>query len=359
MNFEFSNEQQHLREEARKFLEENSTSTEVRRVLDGPEPYHGELWRRVAELGWTGVCIPERYGGQELGYLELCVLAEELGRRLAPIPFASSVYLATEFLLAAGSEAQRERWLPRLADGSAIGTYASSRDGIRFRDDVLDGAECPVADGDVAAVAVVRAGEDLALLPLDGEGVERRPVASIDPTRSQAEIVLRGARAEPLGAPGEAARLEARVYDRAAVLFAFEQLGGARAALDMGRDYALGRYAFGRPIGSFQAIKHMLADMFVTQELARSNCYYGAWALSQDHPELPLAAATARVAAGQAYEQCAKNNIQVHGGMGFTWEFDCHLYYRRSKLLSLQLGSTAMWKNLLIDRLVAERRASA
>jgi len=357
MNFEFSGEQQMLREEARKFLEEHSPSIEVRRVLDGPESFHVELWRRVAELGWTGASIPEAYGGQGLGYLELCVLAEELGRRLAPIPFSSSVYLATEFLLIAASEAQKESWLPRLADGSAIGTYAPASRGVAFRDGLLHGSACPVADGDVAHVAVVRAGEDLALLSLDADGVERQSVASIDPTRSQAELRLRGVVAERLGATGSAAALEAQVYDRAAVLLAFEQLGGAHAALEMGRDYALGRYAFGRPIGSFQAIKHMLADMFVAQELARSNCYYGAWALAQNHPELPLAAATARVAASQAYEQNSKNNIQVHGGMGFTWEFDCHLYYRRSKLLSLQLGNTSRWKDLLVDRLVEARRA--
>ncbi len=355
MNFEFSAEQQMLREEARKFLEESASSLVVRQVLDGPEFYHAALWRAVSELGWTGTAIPEDYGGQGLGYLELCVLAEELGRRLAPIPFASSIYLAAEFLMAAGTESQKKRWLPGLADGSVIGTYAP-RGEVALRDGALTGTLCPVADGCVAHVAIVRAGDDLALLDLAGAGIERGELASIDPTRNQAELRLAGAPAEHLGPPGAAGELEARVYDRAAVLLAFEQLGGAQAALEMGRDYALERYAFGRPIGSFQAIKHMLADMFVATELARSNCYYGAWALAQGRPELPLAAATARVAATQGYQHCAKNNIQVHGGMGFTWEFDCHLYYRRSKLLALQLGSLARWKDLLVTRLARSHR---
>jgi alkylation response protein AidB-like acyl-CoA dehydrogenase len=175
----------------------------------------------------------------------------------------------------------------------------------------------------------------------------------VDPTRSHARLVFDGAAAEPLGAPGIGWPLVERLLDRAAVLVAFEQLGGAQAALDMAREYALGRFAFGRQIASFQAIKHKLADMYVAVELARSNAYYGAWALSKDAPELPVAAATARVAATEAYYQNAKENIQVHGGMGFTWEFDCHLHYRRAKLTSLMLGSARRWKDLLVTRLQA------
>jgi acyl-CoA dehydrogenase len=141
------------------------------------------------------------------------------------------------------------------------------------------------------------------------------------------------------------------VQERAAVLFAFEQVGGAQRSLEMARDYALERYAFGRPIGSFQAIKHKLADVYVATELARSNAYYGAWALARNAPELPLAAAAARVSANEAFFLAAKENIQVHGGMGYTWEFDCHLYYRRAKLLSLAVGSSRLWKDRLITQL--------
>ena len=185
----------------------------------------------------------------------------------------------------------------------------------------------------------------------------RESVATIDPTRSHAKLTFNGAAAEPLGAAGEGWATIQAVYDRAAVLTAFEQVGGADRALEMARDYALERMAFGRPIGSFQAIKHMLADMYVSATLARSNSYYGAWALSTGAAELPEAAATARVSATQAFQHCAKNDIQVHGGMGFTWEFDCHLYYRRANLLALNLGSLSQWEDKLIDRLQTKNAA--
>ncbi len=174
---------------------------------------------------------------------------------------------------------------------------------------------------------------------------------TLDPTRDHARLRFDGAPAEPLGVAGEGWRTIEAVQDRAAVLTAFEQVGGADRALEMARDYALERFAFGRQIGSFQAIKHMLADMYVSATLARSNAYWAAWALSTDAGELPEAAATARVSATQAFQHCAKNNIQVHGGMGFTWQFDCHLYYRRSNLLALSLGSLSTWEDKLVDRL--------
>jgi alkylation response protein AidB-like acyl-CoA dehydrogenase len=179
----------------------------------------------------------------------------------------------------------------------------------------------------------------------------RSPLASIDPSKSYARIDFDRAPAERLGAIGEGWSLIRRVFDRAAILTAFEQVGGADRTIEIARDYALDRMAFGRPIGSFQAIKHMLADMYVAATLARSNAYFGAWALAVDADELGEAAATARVSATQAFQACAKGNIQVHGGMGFTWEFDCHLYYRRANLLALNLGSLLEWEDLLISRL--------
>jgi acyl-CoA dehydrogenase len=185
-------------------------------------------------------------------------------------------------------------------------------------------------------------------------GVEKQVVNTIDPTRSHASLSFKNVPAQRLGAIGNAASVLEQVYDRAAVLIAFEQLGGADRALEMGRDYAMERFAFGRPIGSLQAIKHMLADMYVCATLARSNCYYAAWALSTASLELPIAAATARVSATQAFQHCSRNNIQVHGGMGFTWEFDCHLYYRRANLLALTLGSLSSWEDRLIERLRPE-----
>jgi len=367
VNFDFSQDQRSLRDQARKFLAEHSSSARVRRILDGTAPYDAELWRGMGEMGWIGTTIPEAHGGAGFGYLELCVIAEELGRSLAPTPFSSTIYLATEALLLAGSKAQRKRWLPRIAQGAAIGCFALAEGPrvvtlsnltTRAEGGRVSGTKIPVTDGDVADFAVVAALEapgraGLFLVDLKGEGVAGTPVTTVDPTRSHARIVFDGAAAEPLGAPGAGWPLVERLLDRAAVLVAFEQLGGAQAALDMAREYALGRFAFGRQIASFQAIKHKLADMYVAVELARSNAYYGAWALSKDAPELPVAAAAARVAATEAYYQAAKENIQIHGGMGFTWEFDCHLHYRRAKLTGLMLGSARRWKDLLVTRLEA------
>jgi alkylation response protein AidB-like acyl-CoA dehydrogenase len=341
----------------------------VRAVIDGAAPYDRELWKGLASMGFLGVAIPESYGGSGAGHLELCVIAEEIGRALAPVPFSSTVYLAAEALLLAGSEAQKQKWLPAIAQGHAIGTlalfegsgYPSPRAiGLTADNGVLNGSKKPVPDGAIADFAIVaaRAGAGdretniaLFLVDLTGEGIEARALASIDPSRNQAEIIFTNVKAEPLGAPHDGWSILSQVLDRAAVLTGFEQVGGADRALEMGRDYALDRIAFGRQIGSFQAIKHMLADMYVSATLARSNCYYGAWALSTNASEFPDAAAAARISATQAFQHCAKNNIQVHGGMGFTWEFDCHLYYRRANALAVGLGSLSYWENQLIDRL--------
>ena len=372
MNFDFSDEQKQLREEARRFLADRCPTTAVRAVLEGSESYDRALWKGLAEMGFLGAAIPEEYGGVGLGHLELCVIAEELGRALAPVPMASSIYLAAEALMAAGSPEQKAAWLPRLASGEAIGTFALAEGVGKVAEETirasvsggkLTGTKAPVADGDVADLAVVAARSGgqvgLFLVDLSGPGVTRETLDSIDPSRGQARLSFDGAPVELLGAAGEGWRIAADILDRAAVLMAFEQVGGADRALEMGRDYALERMAFGRQIGSFQAIKHMLADMYVAATLARSNAYYGAWALSTGSPELPVAAATARVSATDAYQHCAKNNIQVHGGMGFTWAFDCHLFYRRSNALALALGSKSTWEDLLIDRLRKRNDAPA
>jgi len=377
MNLDFSDDQKLLRDQLRRFLADNCPPSKVRTILEGPEAYDRELYRGLAELGVLGAAIPEAYGGVGLGRLELCVLAEELGRVLAPVPVASSIYLAAEFILTAGSEAQKSAWLPKLASGEAVGTFAfAEKPGrvtpgaiqARVEGGQLRGVKVPVADAEAAHVAVVAAraqageaarGVGLFLVDLSGPGVSRETLSSIDPSRKQGRITFDGAVAEPLGAPSQGWSTIEHVLDQAAVLIAFEQVGGADRALEMGRDYALDRMAFGRPIGSFQAIKHMLADMYVSATLARSNAYYGAWALSTDSAELPVAAATARVSATQAFQHCAKNNIQVHGGMGFTWAFDCHLYYRRSNALALALGSQSEWEDHLIERLRRQNAPAA
>ena len=369
MNFDFSDDQKQLRDQARRFLAEKCTTKQVRQVLEGKDTYDRALWKGLAELGFLGVAIPEEFGGSGAGHLELAVLAEELGRVVAPVPVASSIYLAAEAIMIAGTDAQKRKYLPGLASGEKIATLAlfegkgnPSPAAVKasVSNGALSGVKTPVLDGGIAdfAVVVARGGNSgretdigLYIVDLKGKGVECRSLKSIDPTHNQAEIKFDGAPAELLGQAGEGWSALTRVLDRAAVLIAFEQVGGADRALEMGRDYALDRMAFGRPIGSFQAIKHILADMYVNATLARSNAYYAAWALSTNAAELAEAAAAARISATQGFQHCAKQNIQVHGGMGFTWEFDCHLYYRRSNALALALGSLSYWEDQLIDRM--------
>ncbi len=367
MNFDYTDDQKALKDEARKFLSACSPLSVVRGVLENPADGHDKaLWARICEQGWCGAVIPESYGGLGFGYVELCALAEELGRAVAPVPFASSIYLFAEALLHAGSEAQKSALLPLVASGELIGTLAVSegpgalaaeRIAARVSNGMLTGAKMPVTDGLAAGRAVVLAqgdaGPGLYLVDLTGPGVARELVSTIDPTRGAARISFDGAPAEPLGNPGEGLQMLARIHDRAAILLAFEQLGGADRALEMARDYALERYAFGRPIGGYQAIKHKLADVFIRNEVARANAYYGAWALSCDAPELPLAAAAARVSASAAYWLASKENIQTHGGIGFTWEADCHFFYRRARHLGLVIGAPRDWKRRLADRLEA------
>jgi alkylation response protein AidB-like acyl-CoA dehydrogenase len=378
MDFDFSPDQQQLKDQARRYLADHCDRTAVRAVLDGPQSFDAQLWQGLADQGYLGAAIPEAYGGLGAGYGELCVIAEELGRVVAPVPFSSSIAIAAELLLHAGTEAQKQRWLPLLASGQTIATLAlAERPGRVTAATIqavaeagrLSGSKLPVPDGDIAHLAIVAARDagasasaiSLYLVDLNGAGVQRQSLPSIDPTRSQARIDFSQAEAEPLGAPGAGLAIVDAVYDRTAVLMAFEQVGGADVALQAACDYAQERFAFGRPIGSLQAVKHLLADMYVSATLARSNAYYGAWALSTGAPELPEAAAAARVSATQAYQHCARNNIQVHGGMGFTWEFDCHLHYRRAHLLALALGSLSQWEDRLVDRLcrAADARQAA
>lgn len=362
MNFDFSEDMDMLREQARRMLQQQCPTSAVRQVLEGKDTFDRKLWQEIAQVGWTGTAIPEAYGGAGLGYEGLCVLAEELGRVAAPVPFASSVYLATEAILAHGTDAQKAAWLPRLAAGEVIGAFALA-EGLgnpaaaavhaRVEGGRLSGTKWPVMDGGIADFAVVVANDEagtpgLYLVDLATAGVARAPLEAVDPTRAQARIVFEAAPAEKLAGGDSGWAPVERLLCKAAVLLAFEQVGGAAACVEMGTAYAKERIAFGRPIGSFQAIKHKLADMYTATELARSNAYYGAWALDADAPELPLAAAAARVSATEAFRFASRENIQTHGGMGFTWELDCHLYFRRAGTLAMQLGSVAYWKDRLV-----------
>jgi acyl-CoA dehydrogenase len=366
MNFDFSEEQKLLQKTARDYLEDNAPLSVCRAVLEGKETHSEELWKGAAEMGWLGAAVPEAYGGAGFGHLELSLIAEEVGRSLAPIPFASTVYLAIEALMLAGSEEQKTTHLPGLVAGERIGCFAlSERPGhtgeasiqARFADGKLSGTKLPVLDGNIAGLAVVAArgdkGLSLLVVDLDHKSVTREAVGSIDPSRSQGKLSFVDTPAELLGVEGEGFALAERLLDRAAVLMAFEQLGSASRAFEITKEYAMGRYAFGRPIASFQAIKHRLADLYVAIELARSNAYYGAWALENDSPDLATAACGARASATDALELAGTEMIQIHGGVGYTWEYDCHLFYRRAKLLGLALGSANEWREKLIQRLEA------
>jgi alkylation response protein AidB-like acyl-CoA dehydrogenase len=371
MNFDFSPEQKQLKDEARKFLSHECPTTRVRAILDHPDKkFDATLWKLVAAQGWLGSTIPEEYGGLGLEHLELCCIAEEIGRAVAPIPFGSTIYFFTEALLRAGTDAQRKKYLPRVASGEIIGTFATSeRPGpvvaasiaAKVKDGKLTGVKVPVTDGEIADAAIILANDGAAptlfIADLTVAGITREQLGTVDPTRNAAKITFSDVPVERLGSVGAGLDLLTQVLDRAAVLISFEQVGGADRCLEMAKDYALHRFAFGRPIGSYQAIKHRLADMYVKNVLARSSAYYGAWALNANAAELPIAAAGARVSASDAYWFASKENIQVHGGMGFTWDFDCHLYYRRATQLALVAGAPRLWKERLMNQLERENAA--
>lgn len=363
MDFDFSDDEKAIKDQVRRVLADRPSAP--REVFEGSEPFDRAIWQHAIELGWLGIGLDDAHGGLGMGYVALCGVAEELGRAMAPIPFSSSIYLASEAFVVAGSADQRSRYLPALADGSQIGTlaFAESRvsggqESTRVHDGLVYGTKVAVPDGISAHLAVVAVkGDDPALyvVNLDQPAVRREPAAGIDPSRPLATLHFAGASAERLVGDGGEDPVR-RVLARAAILFAFEQLGGAQAALELAKSYALQRVAFGRPIGSFQAIKHKLAECYVAIELARSLAYYAAWALDTDAPDLFTAAAAARLAATDAFEQAARDVIQTHGGIGMTWEHDAHLFYRRSRHLALLLGESGQWRRQLMDEVAGPRR---
>ncbi|SEE77007.1 acyl-CoA dehydrogenase [Rhizobiales bacterium GAS191] len=359
MNFDFSPEQQQFRDQLRRYLRDADGLAEGRSLMEsGAERHSRAIWRGLADLGVQATAVPEAYSGLGLGALELCVAAEEIGRAMAPVPFLSSVGVCSEAIRLFGTPEQKARWLPGLADGSIIGTWGAVRDAStaeesdRLEAGRLYGTKVPVLDGMAADVMLVVSttvggAPILALCDLADAAVKRKAVPTIDPTRPAARVTFHGAPAEPLLDHGAAAWEQ--LCNRAAVLLAFEQLGSAEAAMAMAIGYARDRTAFGRTIASMQAVKHRLADMYIKIELARAHCYYGAWAISTNANQSPLAAAGARCSAIEALDYAAQENIHVHGGIGVTWESNCHLFYRRARLNGLILGARQEWQ----DRLVA------
>ncbi|WP_439620923.1 acyl-CoA dehydrogenase family protein [Hyphomonas sp.] len=363
MNFDFSEDQQLVRDQTRRLLDRSCPPSLVRRVFESGGSHAPDVWRELCAFGVPATAVPLEHGGIELGYLDLCVVAEEIGRALAPVPIVGSRYMATEFLLELAPAGIRDRFLPLLASGELTATVATAP-GRRPRSGEnhggkLGGSVLVSIDGLEADVLFVRyACGEAVVVELGQTGVVRRAAPSADPSNPQVIIEFADVDAVCFSLVHAGDTAWERTMARAGVLLAFQQLGGAQRALDAAVAYARERVAFGRQIGSFQAIKHMLADMYVAVELAKSNCYYGAWALSSGLHDPSLAGGIAHLSASDAYLECAKGNIQVHGGMGFTWESDCHLHYRRAIQLSCALGGRHAWRRIVARNLRKDARVA-
>ena len=352
MNFGFTEEQELLRAEVRKFLDQNCALDQVRKLSETPEGFSKELWGRMAELGWVGLLLPEEHGGVGLGWVDLVVVLEETGRSLFPSPVISTVLAGTAIALGGDAE-QQARWLPDLAAGTRIGTLAFQEgDGIDPAQTslagtatdtgfCLTGEKLLVADAVAADLFVVAfwagdpaGGLSLAVVPRDTPGLSVEPHISIDLTKPLGRVRFDGVavpRAAVLGAPGSAAELFARLIDFGAAAVTAELVGAAEAALDLTVSYANQRVQFGSPIGRFQSVKHPLAEMYVDIESTRSLCYYAAWLLDEKPSEAPLAVSRAKALASERFPKLGIDVVQLHGGIGYTWEYDAHLYLKRAK----------------------------
>ena len=364
MNFGFSEEQDLLRTTARKFLENECTSTVVRQRMAEPAGVTDESWAKLAEQGWLGLIYPEEYGGSGLGFVDLAVLMEEMGRAVMPGPFFSTVLLGGLTIGEAGSAEQKKEWLGKIAGGAAKVALAWTEPNARWDAAgvtltakpggggwVLSGAKLFVLDAHLADAIVVVArtangkqsehGVSLFLVPRGTAGLETKLLPTMDQTRKQCEVVLRDVHV-PVGAllgarDGGWAPLS-RVVERATVALCAEMCGGAQKVLDMTVDYAKIRVAFGKPIGAYQGVKHKAADMLVEVENAKSLTYYAAWAVDENVPDAALAASMAKAYVSDAYRKVAGAGIQLHGGIGFTWEHDLHLYFKRAKACEFTFG---------------------
>ena len=373
MRFGFTDEQEQFREVLRRFLEDKSPATEVRRLMETEAGCDPAVWRQISQdLGLTGIHIPESYGGQGFGAVELGIALEEMGRALLCAPYFASTVLAATAILNAGTEDQKRALLPDIAAGETIATFAIAEDtglwdgaGVAatatpadggFR---LDGVKSFVLDGHTADLIVVLArapgttgAEGLSLFTVagDAKGLTRTPLETIDPTRKLARLTFTSVDAALLGEAGKAAAPVARTIDLAAVALANEMVGGAEKLRQQAMDYAQMRMQFGRPIASFQVTKHKAADMLVDVELARSAAYYAAEAAAEDDPDLPALASLAKARASDAYMQMAIHAVQIHGGIGFTWDNDTHLWFKRAKSSEVFLGDASHHRELLMQR---------
>lgn len=364
VKFALSAEQEELQRTVRRFLEAKAPVSESRRLMTTERGYDSGVWKQMAgELGLQGLHIPEEFGGQGFTFVELGVVLEEMGRTLLASPFFSSVCLAANAILNAGTDEQRKEYLPGIASGETIATLAVAEPGRGWMPgDVemeatagsrLSGTKTLVTDGHVANLLVVAArgpgGVGLYVVEGDAAGLKRELLKSVDMTRKLARLELDGVAATRLG-DGGAEALD-RTLDQAKICLGAEMTGGAQACLDMARRYALDRYQFGKPIGAFQAIKHQLADVLLQVESARTLSLYGLWAASTHEQETPVVAAMSKFVCADAFWFAATENHQIHGGIGFTFEHDAHLYYRRAKSCDILFGDSTLHRELLAQRL--------
>ncbi len=373
MRFSFTDEQEEFRRILRRFMEDKSPATEVRRLMETDAGSDQEVWRQMSQdLGLPAVHIPEDYGGQGFGFVELAIVLEEMGRALLCAPYFSSTVLAATSILNAGTEAQKQALLPAIAAGEIVATLAFTEDNGRwdsagvevtatpsdggFR---LQGTKSFVLDGHTADLIVVLArhpgssaddGLSFFTVPGDAEGLERRLLKTLDGTRKQARLHFNNVYAELLGEEGAAAAPLAKTLDQAAVCLANEMVGGAELLRESAVDSSQMRIQFGRAIGSFQSLKHKAADMLVDVELAKSAAYYAAAAAAEADDDLPALASLAKAAAAEAYMQTAIHTIQIHGGIGFTWDNDTHLWFKRAKSSEVFLGDPSYHRELLMQR---------
>lgn len=369
VNFAFSDEQEQLRGFVRSFLEEKSSEADVREQMETERGFDDAVWSQMGEqMGLQGLIVPEEFGGQGFGYVELIVVLEEMGRSLLCAPYFSTVVLAANTLIHSGDDTAKQAHLPGIAAGSTIAALAFTEENggwdeasitmaATSADDgwTLDGTKSYVIDGHTADLLIVAARTDagVSLFTVDpsAAGVERTALATMDQTRKQAKISFSGTPATLIGTDGGGWAVLERVLDLAAVALAAEQVGGAQMCLDMAVEYAKVRVQFGRPIGSFQAIKHKCADMLLEVESAKSAAYYAAWCASELNDELPQVASLAKAYCSEAYFHSAAENIQIHGGIGFTWEHPAHLYFKRAKSSELLFGDPSYHRELLAQRI--------
>ncbi len=368
MDFAFSEEQEQLREFVRSFLEDKASEAAVREQMATEQGYDTAVWDQMSEqMGLQALTIPEEYGGQGFGYVELIVVLEEMGRALLCAPYFSTVVLAANTLIHCEDDSAKAELLPQIASGTTA-TLAFTEESGKWDESgitmsatasgdgyTLDGVKMYVLDGHTAEIILVAArtdaGVSLFQVAADAEGLTRTPLATMDQTRKQARLEFSGTPAKLIGSDGGGWAVLERVLDLAAVALAAEQVGGAQMCLEMSVDYAKVRVQFGRPIGSFQAIKHKCADMLLEVESSKSAAYYAGWCAAELNDELPSTASLAKAYCSEAYFHAAAENIQIHGGIGFTWEHPAHLYFNRAKSSELLFGDPTYHRELLAQRI--------